>query len=251
MSDRNAHDARVTAAYSTRNTRGDHDHEKNAAALSAVSLVRDGMILGIGTGSTAAYAISELGRLVASGLSILCIPTSYQSEILAVQNGVPLTTLLAHPEIDIALDGADQIDSNLVAIKGGGAAHTREKVIASAASELVLMVGGGKVVPVLDHAVPIEVLPYAVTYIEREVRALGGRPELRMATQKDGPVVTDNGNFVIDADFGVIDDPRRIHDELNAIAGAIGNGIFLNVGEVHIGTADGVRVLRREGSLRE
>lgn len=224
-----------------------HDHEKKASAISAVSLVRDGMIVGIGTGSTAAFAISKLGRLVADGLDITGIPTSYQSEILAAQQKIPLTTLSEHPEIDIALDGADQIDKNLVAIKGGGAAHAKEKVIASVASMVVLMVGEAKVVPLLDHAVPIEVLPYAVTLVEREVRALGGVPNLRMAVHKDGPVVTDNGNFVIDSDFGTIDDPRRLNNEINAIVGAVEHGIFLNVDAVHIGGADGVKVLTRRG----
>ena len=219
--------------------------EKKAAAVSAVSLVRDGMVVGIGTGSTAAYAVSELGRLVADGLDIAGIPTSYQSEMLALQQKIPLTTLLEHPEIDIALDGADQIDRNLVAIKGGGAAHAKEKVVAHAASRVVLMVDEGKVVPRLNHAVPIEVLPCAVAVVDAEVRAMGGIPILRMATRKDGPVVTENGNFVIDADFGTIDDPERLNREIDASIGVIEHGIFLNVDEVHVGNAGGVRILKR------
>jgi len=234
MKDRSSHD-----------TSSETSREKEASALSAVTLIADGMIVGIGTGSTAAYAIAELGRLVAGGLDILCVPTSYQSEMLAAQQKIPITTLSEHPKLDIVLDGADQIDRNLVAIKGGGAAHTREKVIAHAASRVVLMADHEKVVPGLDHVVPIEVLPYARTLVERGVRALGGIPELRMAARKDGPVVTDNGNFVIDADFGAIDDPARLSGELSALVGAIEHGIFLNVDEVHIGTADGVRVLKR------
>ena len=234
MKDRSSHD-----------TSSETSREKEASALSAVTLIADGMIVGIGTGSTAAYAITELGRLVARGLDILCVPTSYQSEMLAAQQKIPITTLSEHPQLDIVLDGADQIDRNLVAIKGGGAAHTREKVIAHAASRVVLMVDHEKVVPGLDHEVPIEVLPYARTLVERGVRALGGMPELRMAARKDGPVITDNGNFVIDADFGTIDDPARLSGELNALVGAIEHGIFLNVDEVHIGTSDGVRVLKR------
>ena len=236
MKDRSSHD-----------TSSDKSHEKEASALSAVTLIADGMIVGIGTGSTAAYAIAELGRLVAGGLDILCVPTSYQSEMLAAQQKIPITTLSEHPELDIVLDGADQIDRNLMAIKGGGAAHTREKVIAHAASRVVLMADHEKVAPGLDHTVPIEVLPYARTLVEREVRALDGIPALRMAARKDGPVVTDNGNFVIDADFGTIDDPVQLSDELNTLVGAIEHGIFLNVDEVHIGTADGVRVLKRAG----
>jgi len=227
------------------NDQSTHDHEKKASAISAVALVRDGMIVGIGTGSTAAYAISELGRLVSGGLDIMGIPTSYQSEMLAIEHNIPITTLLEHPEIDITLDGADQIDQNLVAIKGGGAAHTREKVVASAASRVVLMVDSRKIASRLNHAVPIEVLPYSRTLVERQVRALGGMPNLRMAARKVGPVITDNGNFIIDADFGVIDDPERLNREINAVVGAVEHGIFLNVDEVHVGTADGARVLKR------
>jgi len=227
------------------NDQSTHDHEKKASAISAVALVRDGMIVGIGTGSTAAYAISELGRLVSGGLDIMGIPTSYQSEMLAIEHNIPITTLLEHPEIDITLDGADQIDQNLVAIKGGGAAHTREKVVASAASRVVLMVDSRKIASRLNHAVPIEVLPYSRTLVERQVRALGGIPNLRMAARKVGPVITDNGNFIIDADFGVIDDPERLNREINAVVGAVEHGIFLNVDEVHVGTADGARVLKR------
>lgn len=225
-------------------TRASHDREKKASAISAVSLVRDGMVVGIGTGSTAAHAIHELGRLVADGLNIMCIPTSYQSEMLAIRCNIPITSLSEHPGIDIALDGADQIDQNLVAIKGGGAAHTREKVVASAASRLVLMVDDKKMVFKLDHTVPIEVLPYARTLAEEQVRKFGGVPNLRMAARKDGPVVTDNGNFIIDADFGVIDDPKRLSDEINSFVGVIEHGIFLNVDEVHIGTESGVRILK-------
>jgi len=208
MKDRSSHD-----------TSSEASREKEASALSAVTLIADGMIVGIGTGSTAAYAIAELGRLVASGLDILCVPTSYQSEMLAAQQKIPITTLLEHPTLDIVLDGADQIDRNLVAIKGGGAAHTREKVIAHAASRVVLMADHEKVVHGLNHEVPIEVLPYARTLVERGVLALGGIPKLRMAARKDGPVVTDNGNFVIDADFGTIDDPARLSSSAHSSTG--------------------------------
>ncbi len=233
-------DATMNDRTKTQNT-----SEKEAAAASAVSLVRDGMVVGIGTGSTAAYAISELGKLVADGLDIVGVPTSYQSEMLALRKKIPITTLLERPEIDIVLDGADQIDRNLVAIKGGGAAHTKEKVVAHAAKRVVLMVDEAKVVPGLTHVVPIEVLPYAVTVVDADVRAMGGVPSLRMAARKDGPVVTDNGNFVIDADFGEIEDPALLNREINATIGVVEHGIFLNVDEVHIGTVGGVKILEK------
>ncbi len=219
--------------------------EKQAAAVSAVSLVCDGMVVGIGTGSTAAYAVSELGKLVVGGLDIVGVPTSYQSEMLALRKKIPISTLLEYPVIDIVLDGADQISRDLVAIKGGGAAHAKEKVVAHAAKRVVLMVDEVKLVPVLMHVVPIEVLPCAVAVVDGDVRAMGGVPSLRMAARKDGPVVTDNGNFVVDADFGEIVDPVRLNDEINAMIGVVEHGIFLNVDEVHVGTVGGAKILKK------
>jgi ribose 5-phosphate isomerase A len=212
---------------------------KKAAGKAAADLVTDGMVVGLGTGSTAAYTIEELGKRVAEGLDILAVVTSYQSEMLAIEAGIPLTTLAEHPVIDIAIDGADQIDSNLNAIKGGGAAHTREKVVAQSAKRFVVVVDGSKVTGKLDRPVPLEVLPYARNLAMQKIAELGAKPILRLAVRKDGPVITDNGNFIIDADFGVIDDPAELGLKLSTCTGIVGHGIFTNVDEVYIGKKDG------------
>ena len=179
---------------------------KQAAGEQAAQLVKNGMIVGLGTGSTAAYAVKELGKRVASGMSILGVPTSYQSAFLAAECGIPLTTLDEHPVIDIDIDGADQI-AGFTAIKGGGAAHTREKIVASSSKKFVIVVDESKCADTLDHPVPLEVLPFARKLVAKQVAALGGKAGLRMGVNKDGPVISDNGNFIMDADFGKINDP--------------------------------------------
>jgi len=213
--------------------------EKKAAGKAAASLVTDGMVVGLGTGSTTAYSIEELGKRVAEGLDILAVVTSYQSEMLAIDAKIPLTTLAEHPVLDIAIDGADQIDSDLNAIKGGGAAHTREKVVAQSAKRFVVVADESKVTKKLEHPVPLEVLPYARNLVMQRAAELGAKPVLRTAVRKDGPVVTDNGNFIIDADFGVIGDPAELGLKLSAITGIVEHGIFTNVDEVYIGRKDG------------
>lgn len=211
---------------------------KQAAGELAAQLVKNNMVIGLGTGSTTAYAIKELGRRVASGLKILGVPTSYQSVFLAAENGIPLTTLDEHPVLDIAIDGADQL-SKFTAIKGGGAAHTREKIVALSAKKFVVVVDESKVADVLNHPVPLEVLPFARKLVEKQVAGLGGKAKLRMGVNKDGPVVSDNGNLIMDADFGKIDDPYSLDDALSHCAGIIEHGIFTKVDIVYIGKKDG------------
>ena len=211
---------------------------RQAAGEKAAQLVKNSMIVGLGTGSTTAYAIKELGRRVASGLSILGVPTSYQSAFLAEENGIPLTTLDEHPILDIDIDGADQI-ANFVAIKGGGAAHTREKIVALSSKRFVVVVDGSKCVDILDHPVPLEVLPFALKLVEKQIVELGGKAILRMGVNKDGPVISDNGNFIMDADFGEIRDPAALGEKLSHCTGIIEHGIFTNVDAVFIGKKDG------------
>ncbi|MCZ7393250.1 MAG: ribose-5-phosphate isomerase RpiA [Candidatus Methanoperedens sp.] len=211
---------------------------KQAAGELAAQLVKNNMVAGLGTGSTAAYAIKELGRRVASGLEILGVPTSYQSAFLAAENGIPLTTLDEHPVPDIAIDGADQI-AKFNAIKGGGAAHTREKIVALSAEKFVVVVDESKVVEVLNHPVPLEVLPFARKLVEKQVAGLGGKAQVRMGVNKDGPIISDNGNFILDADFGKIDDPYSLDDALSHCAGIVEHGIFTNINVVFIGKKDG------------
>ncbi len=211
---------------------------KQAAGELAAQLAKDNMLIGLGTGSTAAYAIKELGRRVASGLKILGVPTSYQSAFLATENGIPLTTLDEHPVLDIAIDGADQI-AKFSAIKGGGAAHTREKIVAMSAEKFVVVVDESKVADVLGRPVPLEVLPFARKLVEKQVAGLGGDAQVRMGVNKDGPVISDNGNFIMDADFGKIDDPYSLDDSLSHCAGIVEHGIFANINAVFIGKKDG------------
>ena len=211
---------------------------KEVTGRQAAQLVKDNMVVGLGTGSTTAYAIRELGRRVAGGLKMLGVPTSYQSAFLAVDNSIPLTTLDEHPVLDIDIDGADQV-ANFVAIKGGGAAHTREKIIAQSARKFVVVADESKISDVLNHTVPLEVIPFARKLVEKQIAELGGKTEVRMGVSKDGPVISDNGNFIMDADFGEIHDPASLDIELSQCTGIIEHGIFMNVDVVYIGKKDG------------
>jgi ribose 5-phosphate isomerase A len=221
--------------------------EKQAAGIAASREVESGMVVGLGTGSTVAYSIKELGRRVREEeLEILGVVTSYQSEMLAIEAGIPLVTLAQHSELDIAIDGADQIDSRLYAIKGGGAAHTREKIVSASARRFLVVADESKTSMQLDKAIPVEVLPFAKTLVIKKIKEMGGKPELRSALRKDGPVITDNGNFVLDVDFGVINDPESLALKLSSIPGIVEHGIFSNVDELYIGKKDGsVEIVRR------
>jgi ribose 5-phosphate isomerase A len=220
--------------------------DKKAAGESAAALVCHGMIVGLGTGSTVAWTIRKLGlRVRDEGLEILGVPTSYQSEAMAMESGIRLTSLSQNPVLDIAIDGADQVDTSLFAIKGGGAAHTREKIVACSAKRFVLAIDGRKYVSRLSHAVPIEVLPFAFRLVERSLKEMGGSPALRLARMKDGPVITDNGNIVIDVDFGIIEDPALLASRLNSIPGVVEHGIFDNVNEIHLAASGSVKIIRR------
>ncbi len=211
---------------------------KQAAGECAAGLAEDGMVVGLGTGSTTAYAIKEIGRRVAEGLDILGVPTSYQSAFLAAENGIPLTTLDEHPELDLDIDGADQL-AGFTVIKGGGAAHTREKIVALSSRKFVVVADESKCSDILSHPVPLEVLPFALKLAMKEVSKLGGKAELRMGVTKDGPVISDNGNFIIDVDFGKIDDPSSLGDKLSQCCGIVEHGIFTGVNAVYIGKKDG------------
>ncbi|HOT07095.1 MAG: Ribose-5-phosphate isomerase A [Methanosaeta sp. PtaB.Bin039] len=226
-------------------TPGSFEEEKRAAGESAADLVEDGMVVGLGTGSTVAWTIRRLGRRVGEGLSIQGVATSYQSEAIAISAGIPLTTLSQHPVLDLAIDGADQIDADLNAIKGGGAAHAREKVVAYSARRFVLVSDRSKHAHCLDVAVPIEVLPFSASLARRWLADLGGAPTLRQGRMKDGPVITDNGNFVFDTDFGKITDPEGLGMRISSIPGVVEHGLFTNVDELHVADSGGVQILRR------
>ncbi|UPW01550.1 ribose-5-phosphate isomerase RpiA [Halorussus gelatinilyticus] len=221
---------------------GGSDAEKRAAGESAAEAVEDGAVVGLGTGSTAAHAIRAIGRKVDSGLDARGIPTSFQSRELAKEAGMPLTTLDETDAVDLAIDGADQFSGPHL-VKGGGAAHAREKIVDAAADRLLVVADPSKEAERLDHPVPVEVLPDARTTVAAEIRALGGSPTLRSAERKDGPVVTDNGNLVLDCDFGEIPNPAELATDLAALPGAVEHGLFVGMAdEIHVGREDGVEV---------
>ncbi|MCP2731721.1 ribose-5-phosphate isomerase RpiA [Limnofasciculus baicalensis] len=209
---------------------------KQEVGKAAAALVESGTIVGLGTGSTTAYAIQYIGDRLKSGeiKDIVGIPTSFQAEVLAKEYGIPLTTLDAVDHIDIAIDGADEVDPNKNLIKGGGAAHTREKVVDALANKFVVVVDSGKLVERLGSTfkLPVEVIPMAITPVMRAIAKLGGKPELRMGIRKAGPVITDQGNMVVDVTFDSIDNPAELEKTLNNIPGVLENGLFVGVTDV-------------------
>ncbi len=216
-------------------------------AKEAVKLVEDGMVLGIGSGSTVELFLRELGkRIKAEELEVYGIPSSYQSHLLAVDVGIRVVDLFQFPEPDLCIDGADQIDSSLNCVKGGGGALTREKIVASASKKFVVIADESKLVDVLSMPVPLEILPFAYGFVVREIERIGGICKLRMGSGKVGPVISDNGNFIADCDFGKIEDPRELELKLRGIPGVVENGLFCGmVDRIIVGTDDGVRFLER------
>lgn len=221
---------------------GSQAAQKRRAGEHAAEFVTDGDVVGLGTGSTAAYAIDALGAAVTDGLDVQGIPTSYQSRSLALETGIPLTSLDAVETVDIAIDGADEVADGAL-IKGGGAAHTQEKIVDAAADRFVVVVDETKETAVLSHPIPLEVVPAARPPVMDAVRELGGEPTLRNAGQKDGPVITKHGNFVLDCDFGPIEDPSGLSAVLSAIPGVLDHGLFVDLAdEIVVGGPDGVQV---------
>ncbi|HMB49217.1 ribose-5-phosphate isomerase RpiA [Natronoarchaeum rubrum] len=223
-------------------TSGGSATAKRRAGESAARAVEDGQVVGLGTGSTAAHAIRAIGEAVADGLSVRGVPTSFQSRQLAIEAGIPLVELDEVDGVDLAIDGADQVADGQL-IKGGGAAHAREKIVDAAADELLVVVDPGKLADRLDRSVPVEVLPAARPVVEDRIAALGGESTLRSAERKDGPVVTDNGNVVLDCEFGAIDAPADLAADLSAVPGIVEHGLFVDLAdEIHVGREDSVDV---------
>jgi len=209
---------------------------KQEVGIAAASKVESDSIVGLGTGSTTAYAIEHLGKRLESKeiKNLVGIPTSFQAEVLAKKSGIPLTTLDAVDRIDVAIDGADEVDPQKNLIKGGGAAHTREKVVDSLADTFIVVVDKGKLVDRLGSTflLPVEVIPMAIAPVKRALEKLGGKPELRMGIKKAGPVVTDQGNLVIDVKFDAIADPANLEKTINNIPGVLENGLFVGVADL-------------------
>ncbi len=215
---------------------------KRKAAEAAASLVNDGMVVGLGTGSTAALAIEALVRRVTEGLRIVAIPTSERSAAQAREGGITLTDFAAHPAIALTIDGADEVArGTLDLVKGLGGALLREKIVAAASARLVIVVDGAKLVDRLGSttAVPVEVVPFGWEATAHHIHALGGAPAQRR-TGAD-PFRTDGGNFILDCQFGPIDDPAALDGKLQSIVGVIETGFFIGrTAEVLVADAAGV-----------
>jgi ribose 5-phosphate isomerase A len=224
----------------------DRDQLKMRAAEAAVAEIKDGMIVGLGTGSTAWFAVESVGRRVAEGLRITAIPTSEQTAEHAHRLGVPLSSLAEHHRIDLTIDGADEVErGDLNLIKGGGGALLREKIVASASAQLVIIVDETKVVDRLGvhFPVPVEVVPFGWQATALRVANLGGNPTLRVGA--DGKVfVTDGGHYIIDCAFGPIAAPARLESDLNSIVGIVENGLFIGLtSQVIVAGAQHVSIL--------
>jgi ribose 5-phosphate isomerase A len=218
-----------------------NDHEKKAAAHASVGFVREGDIVGLGSGSTASYAIEFLAERVNAGLKIKGIPTSAATSVLAASLGIPLTTLDEYQEIDIGIDGADEIDPHLCLIKGGGGALLREKVIASAARKLVIVADATKRVEVLGKfPLPVEVIAFAQALVGKKISELGATVKIRQL-KEGGPYVTDEGHHILDCAFGKIPDPQKLARELQNIPGVAGHGLFVDMVSMAL-IADGDQV---------
>ena len=224
----------------------DENQFKIVAAESAVTQITDGMIVGLGSGSTAAFAVSAIGRRVGEGLRIKGIPTSESTAAQARALKIPLTSLAEEPQVDVTIDGADEVEEgNLNLIKGRGGALLREKIVASASRKLVIIVHSSKLVSQLgaNDPVPVEVVPFGWQSTARHLSNLGANPSLRQ--NADGqPFQSDHGNYILDCSFGPIASAEKLARQLDHVVGVVEHGLFIGLAsEVHVARASGVRVL--------
>lgn len=227
---------------------GNIEKAKKNAAAEAVKQVKDGFVVGLGSGSTAAYVIRQIGRKIQrEKIHVLGVPTSHQAFTLAAKNRIQVTTLEEHPILDLTIDGADQVDEHLNLIKGMGGALTREKIVAEASKYYLIVADENKKAKILgenSQPVPLEVLPFAVPLVMRKIKKLKGKPVLREGRGKVGPVVTDNGNVIVDAYFGPIRSPADLGSKLKALSGVVETGLFVGMADaVYFGKPSGVEKL--------
>lgn len=230
---------------------------KKAAALAALELVRPGMRLGLGTGSTAKHFVDGLGAKVAAGLKVICVATSEATQAQAESLSIPMSTLDQTPELDLTIDGADELDSALRLIKGGGAALLREKIVAAASKRMIVIADTGKQVETLGRfPLPIEVVPFGLEATRRAVAAAvassGAHGELKLRKRPDGStLLTDGGHYILDAHLGRIELPEVLALALNQVPGVVEHGLFLGLATAaFLAGADGVRVLGDPASER-
>lgn len=220
------------------------------AAKSVIGLIPEKGSIGLGSGSTVAIFAKELGRKVKSGeVDVSVVPSSYQAYQLAVDYNIPLTNLDINPELLLTIDGADEVDKDLNLIKGGGGALFQEKVVAFASKKLIIIVDESKLVEKLGSRflIPVEILPFSLGVVQKTIKKMGIDPILRQAQKKMGPVVTDNGNFIIDLKFPKpIDNPAKVAIDLKMIPGVVETGLFIGMtDEVHVGTEEGAYILKK------
>ncbi|MDP7614467.1 MAG: ribose-5-phosphate isomerase RpiA [SAR324 cluster bacterium] len=222
--------------------------EKQRAAEAAVEYVKDGMIVGLGTGSTTEFAVKKLGERVRDGLAIRGIPTSDVTKVQAEEEGIPLIDFSETMYIDLTIDGADEIDINLNMIKGGGAALLREKIVASASKEEIIIVSHEKFVKQLgSFPLPVEVIPFGWQVIFNQLETLGGSPDLRL--KQGQPLLTDQGNYIIDCRFRQILDAAQLEQRLNMIPGVVENGLFTGLCTRMI-MAEGEKIVVKERGIK-
>ncbi len=224
------------------------DQFKKAAAIAAASLVKDGMIVGLGTGSTAKFAVDELGRRMREeGLHFIGIPTSEATEIQATMLRIPLGDLGKHPNLDLAIDGADEIvEGPLHLVKGAGGALLREKIVESSAKELIIIADASKLVAQLGTKMPlpVEVIPFGWEATAKRIEILGGKPVLREGFKTDG------GHLILDCSFGPIDDPLALASSLDSTVGVVEHGLFLGMAtQAFVATPNGIRRLLRQPTV--
>ncbi len=225
-----------------------NDSLKYRAGIAALDEVKDGMALGLGTGSTVSHFIRELGNRVRGGLNVTAIATSLQSERLAIDVGVPVVTFQEQRNLDLTIDGADEVSPELYLVKGLGGALVREKIVAVASRRLVIVVDDSKLVDQLGtrSPVPVEVVPFAAEIVMHQLGRIGGDPKLRVLAE-GRPFVSDNGNFVVDWHFGPIFDPPMVERQLKSVSGVVDSGIFSDLADrVIVARGTDLEILDRE-----
>lgn len=219
---------------------------KKLAAEKAVEYVESGMTLGLGTGSTVEYALKKLGEMVKNGLDIKGIPTSMHTRKIAKEENISLTTIEENPEIDLTIDGADEVDSELNLIKGGGGALTREKIVAYHSKREIIVIDDTKVVKALgiDFPLPVEIVKFGWSSTKNKLEEFGCNVKLRKIMRD--PYITDNSNYILDCEFERIDDPEQLEVNINNIPGVVENGLFIGLtDDVIVGSKQGIKTLTR------